>query len=140
MTDAVNLLVVLDHRQARIFRTVSAGAIPERIVPHDPDGAGRYLHYVQNDSNGQRRPEQKPFYEAVAASLRGATEILLFGGGTGASSAMEQLIAHLSHHHKDLAARVVGSEVVDESHTTEDQLLAKAREFYSKAPTTIGAP
>ncbi len=54
----------------------------------------------------------------------------MFGAGTGASSAMEQLLAELKRHHQDIAKRVVGSMVVNEHHLTEDQLLAKAREFF----------
>lgn len=53
-----------------------------------------------------------------------------FGTGTGASSAMEQLIGHLKHHHADVAKCIVGSVAVDEHHLTEGQLLARAREFY----------
>ena len=45
---------------------------------------------------------------------------------------MEQLLAELKRFHKDLAQRVVGVVVVDQPHLTEDQLLAKAREFYAK--------
>ena len=56
---------------------------------------------------------------------------MLFGTGTGASSAMEQLIGHLKHHHADVAKRIVGSLAVDEHHLTEGQLLARAREFYA---------
>ena len=47
---------------------------------------------------------------------------------------MEQLLAELKKHHKDLAERVVRSVVVDEHHLTEDQLLAKARELFVVAP------
>lgn len=128
---SVNLLVVIDHREARIYRTELRGSVPERIEPYDPNGDGRHLHYVENDSNGQRRPERRSFYEAIAKSLQDAEKILLFGSAIGASSAMEQLIAELKLHHKDLAARIVGSVRVDEHHLTEDQLLAKAREFYA---------
>jgi hypothetical protein len=110
---------------------MEGGSSPDRIVPHDPEGSGRHLHYVQDDSNGQRRPEDKGYYEAIAKALQGARAILLFGSGTGAASAMEQLASHLAGHHKDLAGRVAGSIVVDEHHSTEGQLLAKAREFYS---------
>ena len=46
---------------------------------------------------------------------------------------MEQLHAELKHHHRDLARRVVGSVVVNETHLTENQLLARAREFYLHA-------
>jgi hypothetical protein len=126
-----HLLVVIDHRQARIYRAEAPGSLPERIVPYDPDGSGRHLHYVQNDSNGQRRPERKSFYEAVAKTLRGAEQILLFGPGTGASSAVDQLHAELKHHHPELAKRVVGTVPIDEKHVTEPELLARAREFYA---------
>jgi hypothetical protein len=43
---------------------------------------------------------------------------------------MEQLLAELKLHHKEVAGRVVGSIVVDQHHLTEDQLLAKARELF----------
>jgi hypothetical protein len=125
-----HLLVVIDHREARIYKTELKGTVPERITPFDPHGFGRYLHSVTDDSNGQRIPERKSFYEAVTRSLKGAGQIVLFGTGTGASSAMEQLIGHLKHHHADVAKRIVGSVAVDEHHLTEGQLLARAREFY----------
>jgi len=125
-----HLLVVIDHREARIFSTELHGSVPQRITPYDPFGFGRDLRYNQDDSNGQRKPEQKSFYEAVAKTLQGAEQILMFGTGTGASSAMEQLLAELKRHHHDLAKRVVGSIAVNEHHLTEDQLLAKARELF----------
>ena len=132
VNDTMHLLVVIDHREARVYKTEMHGAVPQQIVPYDPHGFGRNLHYVQDDSNGQRKPERKSFYDAVAKTLHDAKEILLFGHGTGASSAMEQLLAELKQHHSDLAKRVVGSVVVDDQHLTENQLLAKAREFYEE--------
>src|SRR5450432_2757528 len=125
-----HLLVVIDHREARIYQAELHGAVPQRIAPYDPFGLGRDLHYNQDDANGQRKPEQKSFYEAVAKTLRSAKQILLFGTGTGASSAMEQLLLDLKKHHHDLSERVIGSIAVDEHHLTEDQLLAKARELF----------
>src|SRR5205809_825120 len=122
---AAHLLVVIDHRLARIYRAELHGSVPQRVVPYDRAGFGRHLHYVQDDSNGQRKPEIKSFYEAVAKTLQGADKILLFGNGTGASSAMEQLLAALKHDHKAMADRVVGCVVVDEQHLSEDQLLAQ---------------
>jgi hypothetical protein len=126
-----HLLVVIDHREARIYRTELSGSVPEKITPYDPFGFGRALHYNQDENNGQRKPEQKSFYEAVAKTLKDAEQILMFGGGTGASSAMEQLMLDLKKHHHDLAERVVGTITVDVHHLTEPQLLAKAREFYA---------
>ncbi len=132
VAEGMHLLVVIDHREARIYKTELQGSVPQKVMPYDPGGFGRNLHYVQDDSNGQRKPERKSFYEAVAQTLLGADKILIFGSGTGASSAMEQLLAELKHHHADVAKRIVGSVVLDEHHLTEDQLLAKARDFYTK--------
>ena len=126
-----HLLVVIDHRLARIYRTELHGTVPQRIVPIDGSGDARHLHYVQEDSNGQRKPELKSFYEAVAKTLKDAGKILLFGSGTGASSAMEQLHAMLLSDHPALAARVIGRVVIDEQHLSEDQLLAQARKYYA---------
>ena len=45
---------------------------------------------------------------------------------------MEMLIADLKAHHTDVAEKIIGSVVVDAHHTTENQLLAKARNFYAE--------
>ena len=135
----VHLLVVIDHREARIYRAELKGSGPQRITPYDPHGFGRYLHYVQDDSNGQRKPEQAGFYDAVSKTLQGADKVVVFGSGTGASSAMDQLLARLKGHHPELAGRVIASVVVDEGHTTEKQLLAMARGFFGAPPSPAPA-
>jgi hypothetical protein len=129
---APHLLVVIDHHEARVYRTEVHGAVPVRLVPYDPHGYGRHLHSAHEWTDGKRQPERKSFYEAVAKTLRGAEQVLLFGSGTGRSSAMEQLLADLRDHHPDVAEKVVGSVLVDAHHTTENQLLAQAREFYAE--------
>lgn len=129
---ASHLLVVLDHHEARVYRTEVHGTVPVRIEPYDPHGYGRHLHTATEATDGKTPPERKSFYEAVAKTLRGAEQVLLFGSGTGKSSAMEQLLADLKEHHPDVAARVIGSVRVDAHHTTEDQLLAQARSFYAE--------
>ena len=126
-----HLLVVIDHQEAKVYRTEVHGAVPVRISPFDPSGHGRHLHSAHEWSDGKRLPERKSFYEAIAKTLRGAEQVLLFGSGKGRSSAMEQLHADLKEHHADVAEKIVGSVVVDAHHTTEDQLLAKARDFYA---------
>ncbi|OYE00577.1 hypothetical protein [Nostoc sp. 'Peltigera membranacea cyanobiont' 232] len=131
IAEGVHLLVVIDHREARIYKTELHGSVPERIVPYDPDGSHRHLHNVDDDANGQRQPELKPFYEAIARSLSGTKKILIFGSSTGSSSAMDYLLADLKEHHPDIQERVVGTVVVNEQHMSEDQLLAQARTFYA---------
>jgi hypothetical protein len=130
--EGVHLLVAIDHRLARIYKTELHGSLPQRILPFDRNGSGRHLHYVENDSSGQRKPAQRSFYEAIAKTLGSAENILVFGCGTGASSAMDQLLAELSQHDENIARRIVRTVVVDEQDLSEGQLLAKAREFYEK--------
>ncbi|PSB26387.1 hypothetical protein [Stenomitos frigidus] len=137
VAEGVHLLVVIDHREARIYQTERHGTVPERITPYDPDGSRRHLHNVDDDANGQRLPELKAFYEAIAQTLSGAEKILIFGSATGSSSAMDYLMAALKDHHPDIAQRVVGTVVVNEQHMTEDQLLAQARAFYATPIQTM---
>lgn len=126
----MHLLVVLDHREARIYRMDMRDSIPQRITPYDPSDSGRYLHYVQDESNGQRRPERASFYREIARGIQGAVAILIFGHGTGGSSAMALLVTTLKRTYRDLSARVIGSIVVNGTHLSERQLLAQARAFY----------
>jgi hypothetical protein len=128
-----HLLVVIDHHEAKIYRTELHGAVPQKLVPYDPHGFGRHLCSDTEETDGKRKPERKSFYEAVAATLRDADQILIFGHGTGESSAMEQLLADLRRNHIDVAKHIVGSIVTDADHTTESQILAKAREFFAAA-------
>jgi hypothetical protein len=129
---APHLLVVIDHHEAKVYRTEVHGAVPERIAPYDPHGYGRHLHSAHEWTDGKRLPERKSFYEAIAKTLRGAEQVLLFGSGTGRSSAMEMLLADLKAHHPDVTKTVIGSVVVDAHHTTENELLAQARQFYAE--------
>ena len=131
MTPGTHLLVVIDHHEAKIYRTELHGAVPQQFVPYDPHGFGRHLQSRIEETDGKRRPERKSFYEAIAATLRGADRVLIFGSGTGESSAMEQLLTDLKHNHRDVAEHVVGSIVIDGHHRTEGQLLAQAREFFA---------
>ena len=100
---AQHLLVVLDHHEARIYRTEVHGSVPMSIVPYDPHGYGKHLHSAHESTDGKRQPERKSFYETIAKTMQGAEQVLLFGSGTGRSSAMEQLLTDLRDHHADVA-------------------------------------
>jgi len=96
-----------------------------------PEDFFRHAHNSKDFTRGQERPDPNSFFEPVAGVLNGAGEILIFGPGTGMSSEMDQFVAWLKLNRPDLGKRIVGSVVVDENHLTEDQLLAKARDFYA---------
>jgi hypothetical protein len=126
-------LVVIDHHEARIYRSFEPGAVPQQIRPHVPEDYFRHAHNSKDFSRGQEKPEPNSFFEPVAGVLNGAGKILVFGSGTGTSSEMEQFAAWLQESRPELAKRVVGTVVVDEHHVTEAQLLAKARDFFSNS-------
>jgi hypothetical protein len=127
-TEDGNFLVVINHREARIYKTELRDSVPESITPYDPDGTRRHLHRGNDEANGQ--PELKSFYEAIAHSLKDAKQVLIFGSATGASSAMDCLVDELNQNHPDIAKKIVEAIAVNEQHMTEDQLLAQARAFY----------
>jgi len=124
-------LLVIDHHVARLFRSEIHGSVPQRLLPHEPDEFFRHAQNSQNLSRGKEKPDPNSFFGPVAKALLTGGPILVFGTGTGTSSEMEQFISWARLHHPDLAGRIMGSLVVDENHLTDDQLLAKAREFYA---------
>jgi hypothetical protein len=126
-------LLVIDHHEARIFRSEMHGALPEQILPHEPDDYFRHAPNSKEFSRGQEKPDPNSFFAPVAKALQAAGQILIFGTGTGMSSEMDQFIAWLKQHHPEVAKRIIGSLVVDKHHLTVGQLLAKAREFYANA-------
>jgi hypothetical protein len=128
-------LLVINHHEARIFRSESAGTACETILPHTPDDFFRHTQDSREFARGQEKPDPNSFFEPVARALAGAARFIVFGTGTGMSSEMDQFIAWLKSRHADLAQRIVASAVVDEHHLTVGELLAKAREF--RAPSGL---
>ncbi|HXA15070.1 MAG TPA: hypothetical protein VNW23_08080 [Opitutaceae bacterium] len=127
-------LLVIDHHEARLFRSEMYGAVPLQILPHKPEDYFRHAHNSRDFSRGQEKPDPNNFFEPVAKALQATGQILIFGTGTGTSSEMDQFIAWLKLQHPELATRIIGSLVIDEHHLTDGQLLAKAREFYANTP------
>jgi len=124
------MVVVIDHHAAHVYQDSGAKA-PESektVRPHDPWGFHHHLihkkeaHYV-----GERVPEERSFYEEVAAALKPANEIVLIGHGTGTSSAVDHLLAFLKENHSEIAERVKATETVDLSAVTQPEIEALAK-------------
>lgn len=125
-------LLVIDHREARIYRSTAAGTLPQQILPHTAEDYFRHAPNSRQISRGKEKPEPNSYFEPIAAALRGADKILMFGNGTGTSSEMDQFAGWLTKHHADLARRIVATVVVDGHHLTEAQLLAQARNTFAQ--------
>jgi hypothetical protein len=131
VADELHWLVVLDHHEARIYRSELRGTMPARIQPHEPGSHFRHTHNAKEFSRGKDKPDMDTFFCPIAAELKAAREIVLIGSGTGNASEMEQFRVWLEHRHPDLSRRIVGSLKVNQNHLTEAQILAKAREYYA---------
>jgi len=126
-------LLVIDHHEARILRAEIRGTHPERILPHDGRAYFNHARDSEEISRGKEKPALNTFFEPIAKALEAVGQIVVFGAGTGASSEMEQFITWLHSHHPDTARRVIAALTVNEMHLTDDQLLAKARDFFQNA-------
>jgi hypothetical protein len=125
------LMVVVDHREARIFHIdgAIAGATERTIRPYDPH---HFLHHLTHKSEsrepGQRIEEDPAFYKKIAAALVGTGKIVVVGHGTGKSSAARHLTEFLSAHAHETYRRIVGEVAADLSSATTPQLLALAEQ------------
>jgi hypothetical protein len=128
-----HLLLVIDHHEARLYRSKLHGSVPEQILPHAPEDYFRHAHHSMDFTRGQEKPNPSSFFGPLARAMASASRILIFGTGTGTSSEMDQFIGWLRVNHPELAGRIIGSVVVNTHHMTEAQLLAMARQFYSGA-------
>ena len=128
----IHWLLVIDHHEARLFRSELSGSVPQKILAQGPDRYFRHAQHSEDFSRGRERPDPNSYFEPVARAMADEGAILIFGAGTGMASEMEQFITWLKVHHVATASRIIGSLVVDENHLTEGQLLAKAREFYAQ--------
>lgn len=130
--EQAHLLLVIDHHEARVFRTGFKGTIPEQILPHDPDRHFRHAHNSQDFSRGKEKPDQNSFFTPVADALHSGGKILIFGAGKGEASEMDQFVAWARIHRPETAQRIIGTMSIDEQHLLPNQLLVKAREFYAQ--------
>jgi hypothetical protein len=123
------MLLVIDHHEARLFRSEVNGGIPHQILPYEPNG---YLCHTINPkdlSNGKKARNLNDFFIHLAEALQTAGQILIFG--TGTSREIDQFMAWLNLNRPEVAGRIIGSMVVDVDLLVEGHLLEKAREFYA---------
>jgi hypothetical protein len=132
--DTADLLVAIDHHEARIYHLDLRPADPANhvIKPHDPHHVLHHLtHKVQTRPAGERAAEDPGFYENVALAVASAVphgRIVVIGHGHGHSDAGHHFVEWLKHHHDETHRRLLPERTADLSSTTPPQLLALARE------------
>ena len=126
-TPAPDVLVVVEHREARLYQLEirSADSLGHVIRPYDPH---HFLHHLahkdQSRERGQRAPEDRSFYRRIAEAVVPAGRIVLIGHGEGHSNAAHHLTEYLRLHHPETFQKVTCEVVADLSSLTPPQLLA----------------
>jgi len=119
------VVVVIDHRIARIYHDVGS-SVPEdevNVRPHDPSGFHRHLiHRKEAHYQGERVPEETSFYEEIAKDLAHAEAIILIGHATGKSNAAEFLSEYLKTHYPETFPRVIAVVTADLSALAEPEI------------------
>ena len=138
--EALDLLVVVDHHEARLYvlDVRSANPVDHVIRPYDP--YHRFHHVSHNDharEQRQRTREDNTFDESIAQALMPARSIVVIGHGTGRSNAAHQLVAFLHERHPDTANKVMREVVADLSSLIALQLLNLGRHaLMARAPVS----
>ena len=139
--EPADLLVVVDHNEARLFHldVRSADLVDHVIKPFDPHHLQHHVsHNDQAREQRQRMPEDHAFYESIAQAVLPAGAIVAIGHGTGRSNAAHYLIEFLHKHHPDTARKLVCEVVADLSGLTAPQLLDLGRRALT-AGTTVSS-
>jgi len=138
--DGLHMLLVIDHKEAKVYQTEMKGSVPETIKPHNSLGHKGHVHSKHDFRDHVEKPNHKEYFEAITSRLKDAEKILIFGDGEGSSNTMDLYVTWLTEHNKPLLRRILAAVKVDQSHMTEGQLLARAREIYANLDFTENIP
>ncbi len=127
---STDLLVVIDHHEARVFQLdINAADQGDHVIkPYDPH---HFLHHFshkdQPREHGQRSPKDQSFYERVADAVTIGARIVMVGHGEGHSNAAHHLTEYLRKHRPETFQKVVCEVVADLASLTTPQLLKLGR-------------
>lgn len=113
-------LVVIDHEEARVFRSLGPGTEPVKILA-SPAPTGSAIPF------SPRNPPGPDYLEAIAQTLGEADTIQIYGSGPNSGTEVSALVAWLETHHADLAGRVVNTQVVPDRFWSNSRLLTQGR-------------
>jgi stalled ribosome rescue protein Dom34 len=114
-------IVWIDHHKAVIWNFTDDQQTKSVVKAHDQH---EHTHIRKSPHGGHKTPDDPEFFDDVAKTLDGVTEILVIGPAQG----KEEFIAYLKKKHAQVAAKVVAVETAD--HPTDPELLAYARKHF----------
>ena len=114
----------LDHQNAQVLQFDATQVTSDKVEAH--------THYTRQHGSEVRTEHE--FFGHVCDVLAGIPEVLV----TGPKVALADFKHYADKHRPETAKRIVAYETLD--HVTENQLLAKAREFFLKYDRMAGKP
>jgi len=106
MTAHHHAILWIDHREAKLFHLNTTEV--DRMILH-PRRPTRHIHRNATSIGGGTSLLDDDYFEHVSEATAEAKAILI----AGLDSAKSELAAHLTRHHPEAAARIVGVETVD---------------------------
>lgn len=119
-----SMVILINTNEANLYHLNPDGVVKDEIKyagpkhPAETNAANHPIHQT----------DEERFYHQVCETLEKtkADEWLVFGAGPG----IDHFFNHLEKHHKGLKKNVVGQFKIP--HLTENQLLARARNYFRK--------
>lgn len=125
------VVVTLTGDLARIWRQgLEKGMKPENLSAPDANGLHRHVRQMQHHGGHSQDPAEQGFFDILASKLKGKFEVLIMGHGVGKSNAMHRFTDYLEKHDPLLAKQIIGTVEADLNALSDDQVLAKAREWF----------
>jgi hypothetical protein len=129
VAEGTRVLVAIGAGGARLFRLEGHAGPPRHLTPFEANGYPAYLR-AGAAPGGAPQPVRVSFTKDLARALRGAEQVLLVADGPDGDAALEALRGELRSAHPAVYRSLVGP-LVSRGKTSEEKLLALAREFYA---------
>jgi len=131
VAEGTRVLVALGTGGARLFRLEGAAGPPRRLEPFEANGYAAFLR-TNATPGASPQPTRVSFARDLARALRGADEVLLVAESADGEAALEALRGELRRNHPEVHRCLVGPLASPgRRQASEEQLLARARQFYA---------
>lgn len=125
------VVVALTQDDARIWATgLEKGTHPTTIYAPADKGLHHHVKQMQHHGGHGGDPVEQGFFDVLGRALSDASEILLLGHGVGKANAMLRFTQYMERHNPAVAKKVIGAIDADLNALTENQILAKARDWF----------
>jgi len=123
-------VVWMDHAEARVFQfntdSIESKVMHAHAIQHGAAHGSPRVHHKAGVIGSGKVQDEPAFFDAVAAMLDGAKEILVVGPGT----AKLEFVQHVGRKGDALEERIVDVETVDR--LTDNQIVAHGRTYFAR--------